>query len=101
MKAVKYEKDAVLIQDGNIKVWIDIWIENEDVICDWNKYIFLLTDSKDVELKNWQENIENFLDATSVALETLVKFDIISQNDNDKWHQTENYFNTKGSIDIV
>ena len=27
MKAIKYEKDAVLIQDGKIKAWVDIWIE--------------------------------------------------------------------------
>jgi hypothetical protein len=32
MKAIKHENGSVLIQDGNIKAWVDVWIENEDVI---------------------------------------------------------------------
>lgn len=67
MKAIKYEKNAVLIQDGKIKAWVDIWIENEDVICDWNQNNFVVTDLKDVALKNWQDNLEHFEDATSLA----------------------------------
>ena len=67
MKAIRYEKDAVLIQDGNIEAWVDIWIENEDVICDWNKYIFLMTDPKEVALKKWQDNLDHFEDAVSLG----------------------------------
>lgn len=22
---------------GNMNAWVDIWIENEDIICDWNQ----------------------------------------------------------------
>ena len=100
MKAIRYEKDAVLIQDGNIKAWVDIWIENEHVICDWNKYIFIMTDSKDVALKKWQDNLDHFEDAVSLARETLENAGIIYQDDNDKWHQTEKYHTTKGFIPI-
>jgi hypothetical protein len=44
MKAIKYENDSVLIQDRNIKAWLDIRIENDDVICDWNQNDFVMTD---------------------------------------------------------
>lgn len=98
MKAIRYEKDAVLIQDGNIKAWVDIWIENEDVICYWNKYIFIMTDSNDVALKKWQDNLDHFEDATSLAIEILENAEIIYQDENAKWHQTEKYHTTKGSI---
>ena len=90
MKAIRYEKDAVLIQDGKIKAWVDIWIENEDVICDWNQNDFVMTDLKDVALKNWQDNLEHFEDATSLARETLEKAEIIYQDENAKWHSTSN-----------
>ena len=42
MKAIRYEKDAVLVQKGKIKAWVDVWIDKEEVISDWNKYIFFL-----------------------------------------------------------
>lgn len=98
MKAIRYEKDAVLIQDGNIKAWVDIWIEN--VTCDWNQNDFVMTDPKDVALKNWQDNLEHFEDAISLARETLEKQGIIYQDENGKWHQTEKFYTTKGSIPI-
>jgi hypothetical protein len=100
MKAIKYEKDAVLIQDGKIKAWVDIWIEYEDVICDWNQNNFVMTDLKDVALKNWQDNLEHFEDATSLARETLENAGIIFQDENAKWHQTEKYHTMRGSIAI-
>lgn len=100
MKAIKYEKDAVLIQDGKIKAWVDIWIEYEDVICDWNQNDFVMTDLKDVALKNWQDNIEHFEDATTIAREVLENAGIIYQDENCKWHQTEKYHTMKGSIPI-
>jgi hypothetical protein len=100
MKAIKYEKNAVLIQDGKIEAWFDIWIEKEDIICDWNQNDFVMTDPKDVALKNWQDNLEHFEDSTSIARETLEKFGIIYQDNNGKWHQTEKYHSFKGSIPI-
>ena len=86
MKAIRYEKDAVLIQSGKIKAWVDVWIEKEDVICNWNKYIFILSDEEDIALKKWQENLENFEDATCLAIETLVAAKLIYQDKNAKWH---------------
>ena len=92
MKAIKYEKDAVLIQDGKINAWVDLWVENGDVICDWNQ--------NDVALKKWQDNLEHFEDATTISREALENVGIIYQDENGKWHQTEKYHTTKGSISI-
>ncbi len=100
MVAIKYEKDAVLIQDGKIKAWVDIWIENEDVICDWNQNDFVITDPNDVALKNWQDNLEHFEDAISIAREALENAGIIFQDENGRWHQTEKYHTMKVSISI-
>ncbi|MFZ4796290.1 MAG: hypothetical protein ACOYMA_02280 [Bacteroidia bacterium] len=101
MKAIRYEKEAVLIQDEKIKVWVDVWIENEDIICDWNQNDFVLTDKNDVALKNWQDNLENFEDAISLAKETLENAKIIFQDKNAKWHTSEKYHTIKGSIIIL
>lgn len=40
MKAIQYGKDAGLVQKGKIKAWVDVLIDEEDVISNWNKYIF-------------------------------------------------------------
>ncbi len=100
MKAIRYEKDTVLVQKGKIKAWVDVVIEKDEVVCDWNKYIFYLSRKSDVILRNWQDQIENFEDATNLAIETLEKQGIIYQDDNGKWHQTEKYHTTKGSFPI-
>ncbi len=98
MKAIKYEKDAVLIQDRKIKVWIDIWITNDDVSCDWNQKDFIMTDPNDVVLKKWQDNLEHFEDASTLATETLEKQGIIYQDDSSKWHQTDKLHAILGSV---
>jgi hypothetical protein len=100
MKAIRYEKDAVLIQDGKIKAWVDVWVENGDVISDWNQNDFIMTDLNDVALKKWQDNLEHFEDATSLAIEILENTGIIYQDKNAKWYQTDKFHSTKGSIAI-
>lgn len=100
MKVIRYEKDSVLIQKGKIKAWVDVLIEKEVVISDLNKYIFYLYRKSDIILRNWQDEIKNFEDATNLAIETLEKFGIIYQDYNDKWHQTDKFHTTKGSIPI-
>ena len=51
-------------------------------------------------LKNWQDNLEHFEDATSIALHTLENTGIIRQDENDKWFQTEKYHSIKGAFAI-
>ena len=86
MKAIKYEKGHVLIQDGKIKAWVDVLIENEDVSCNWNQNMFFMENPSDVALKKWQDNLENFEDATILAIETLENARIIYQDTNGKWY---------------
>ena len=50
-------------------VWVDVWKESDDLMADWNKYIFHLNNSLDIEIKNFQDNIDNFDLATSLAIE--------------------------------
>ena len=89
MKVVKIEPQAVLIQDQDIEAWVDVWIEEEDVQCDWNQYIFFDNDPKDQALKEWQENTDNFIMATDLAIEALEKAGIIRQAENGKWYNAE------------
>lgn len=100
MKAIRYEKDAVLVQKGKIKAWVDVWIDKEEVISDWNKYIFFSNQKSDLVLRSWQDEVENFEEATTLAIETLEKLGIIYQEENGKWHHTEKYHTMKGAIPI-
>ena len=42
MKAIRYEKDTVLVQKGKIKAWVDVVVSKGELSYDWNKYIFFL-----------------------------------------------------------
>lgn len=87
MEAIKYEKDkdggSVLIKDGEIETWVDVTIDNEDVMCDWNKYIFHLNNPKDVKIGEWQSR--NFDEASSLAIAKLEAEKIIQQRHDGKW----------------
>ncbi|MEY3311795.1 MAG: hypothetical protein RL348_1128 [Bacteroidota bacterium] len=87
MKVVKIEPQSVLIQDKNIKAWIDVWVEDEDVQCEWNQYIFNTNNSKDQALKKWQEN--NFEMASSLAIYALETAGIIIQDENGEWYNAD------------
>ncbi len=100
MKAIPYQKDAVLIQKGKIKAWVDVWIKDQDVHCDWNQYIFYLDNESDVILRKWQDNLENFEDAICLAREVLETQGIIYQDDAGKWHQTQKYHTMTDSLPI-
>jgi hypothetical protein len=43
--------------------------DTEDATCDWNQYIFFLTDEDDVLRKTIQESCDVYEMASSVALE--------------------------------
>lgn len=97
MKAIKYEKDTVLIQEGNIKAWVDVVVYDGNLNYDWNKFIFFLNRKEDVALRKWQDIAENFEDATNLAIETLEEVGIIYLGENDRWQVTEKYHTTKGA----
>lgn len=99
MKAISYTTSgSVLIQTKKFQTWVDVWITDNDVICNWNQNNFVLTDLDEVSLKKWQEKLNNFEKATDLAVYTLEKFGIILQDENGNWHQTEKYNTIKGAI---
>jgi len=85
----KDSSNAVLVscKELNVELWIDVSIEDNDVIADWNKYIFYLNNSEDVRIKAIQENSWNFELFTSVAIDYLEKNNVILQDDNGKWSE--------------
>ena len=94
MQVIKIEKDAlqkyltvygvsVLIQDGNIKSWVDVWVDEGELRYDWNKYIFFKGDGG---IREWQDSADNFMEATDLAVETSVREGYISQDEQAQWH---------------
>ena len=45
------EHGSVLVRSekANIELWMDVWTEDGEILCDWNKYIFRTDDSDDME----------------------------------------------------
>ena len=100
MKAIRYEKDTVLIQEGKIKAWVDVLVNDGKLYIDWNKMTYYLWKKEDVILREWQDKDENFDQATNLAVDTLLNLGIIYIDEGEKWHQTEKFHTTKGSIPI-
>jgi hypothetical protein len=100
MKAIRYEKDTVLIKKGKIQAWVDVVVYDDELYVDWNKMIYYTNDKEDMKLQKWQNKAQNFDKATDLAVETLINLGIIYIDYDDKWHQTEKYYTTKGSIAI-
>ena len=71
IKAISIDKNGSVLIDTEqgFNVWVDVWEEEGELISDWNKYIFHLNCEEDIKIKNFQENTENFIEATEKALE--------------------------------
>ena len=69
------------------RYWLDVSYQPEykDVDIDWNQYIFYLTDSNDVERKEFQENCDNFDEASSEVVSALEKVGELCQNYSGDW----------------
>lgn len=84
MQVIKIEEGgSVLIKDGDIESWVDVWVRDGELCCGWNKYIFYLDDE---EQQVWQDNPDNFDIATSLAIEALEKEKQIYQDTTGKWY---------------
>ena len=58
-----------MILKKGFNVWVDVWKDGDDLTADWNKYIFYLNCDEEVKIKNFQENCENFIEATEEAID--------------------------------
>jgi hypothetical protein len=70
MVAIKINNAGTVLVDTKkgFNVWVDVWVENGEILADWNQYIFYTNCEKDMEIKKFQEVCENFDEATSVAI---------------------------------
>lgn len=91
LKIVKFERSedwiSVLVEDTTEKIqtWMDVWIEDDDLMTDWNKYIFFTEDKNDMKEKEYQETDGNFENVNDVVLEFLNNKKFIIQNDDGSW----------------
>jgi hypothetical protein len=76
MKAIKIDENGSVLIDTKkgFNVWVDVWKDEDgDLIADWNKYIFHLDRDEDIEIKSFQENCDNFIEATDLAIDVYEK----------------------------
>ncbi len=71
MKAIKIDKTGSVLIDTNkgFNVWVDVWKDADGLTADWNKYIFHLNNENDINIKAFQEDCSNFIEATEVAID--------------------------------
>jgi hypothetical protein len=67
------------------KVWMDVYVQDGDVLCDWNQYIFMTDNSSDVARSEFQDDVNNFELLSSLAVQKLQEENIIRQDENGKW----------------
>lgn len=74
MKAIKIDDSgSVLVKAKNgIEVWVDILEQDGEYIAEWNKYIFYLDNPQDVKIREFQENCDNFIEATEIAIDYYI-----------------------------
>ena len=71
MKVIKKDSTgAVLIDTGEgFNVWMDIYKDSGELVCEWNKYIFFENNSLDMQIRAFQDDINNFDICSSLAIE--------------------------------
>lgn len=87
MKIVDFEDEAVAFQTPVGKVWMDVYVTDGDVLCDWNQYIFRTDNSNDVARSEFQDDVSNFELLSSLAVEKL-QFERKIEFDGEKWLKT-------------
>lgn len=64
---------SVCLEHKGMNVWIDVWEEDNDIRVEWNKYIFFLDNPIDLEIKAFQENIDNAREAFELAIDYYIQ----------------------------
>ena len=85
MELIKTESEngigqAIQIEKDGLKVWFDVYKQNDEITGDWNKYIFDLKNSEDLEIKQFQENSENYSEILDLAIAEYEKFEEFTPN---------------------
>jgi hypothetical protein len=88
MKAIKHEGNSIdgfSIQIGTDKgfnVWVDVDVYKGDVRVDWNQYIFHLDNKEEAMRMEFQDNADNFMECSSLALSYLEDKGLLKQDHN-------------------
>ena len=64
---------SVCIEHKGMNIWVDVWEEDNDIRVEWNQYIFFLDNPIDLEIKAFQENIDNASEAFELATEYYIQ----------------------------
>lgn len=66
--------------------WMDVSVENDDIIVEWNQYIFDLTNSKDVARREFQDSVDNYNEYSSLAVQYLEDNNFVYQDYKARWY---------------
>ena len=76
-------------------LWMDVWLSKDgEVMCDWNKYIFYLNNSNDVEEMKLQRDFDVFDAFSSAAIEYFESFNLNEGGDMKPKSKTEETYIT-------
>jgi hypothetical protein len=75
-------------KDSKRRYWLDISLDEKyhDLEVEWNQYIFYLTDPDDVERKEFQEDDDNFDEASSEAVCILENLEEVFIGEDGDWY---------------
>jgi hypothetical protein len=71
MKAIKIDNTGGVLIDTKkgFNVWMDVCKDGDELTADWNQYIFHLDNEDDVKIKTFQEDCNNFIEASEEAID--------------------------------
>lgn len=74
MKVIKIDENGSVLIDTKkgFNVWVDVWENENDILAEWNKYIFFHHCAEDMEIKSFQENIENYEICAGLAIDYYI-----------------------------
>lgn len=81
LKVIKIEYDNITKETGsaqihdtenNLKIWLDFFTDiNNETVFEWNKYIFFKNCIYDMQIKEYQDNIDNFMNCSELVREFI------------------------------
>ena len=62
LKLNRTEGSLLIRVENRLNLWVDFWYEGSDLTIDWNKYIFFLHSETDLQIREFQNNADNFME---------------------------------------
>lgn len=90
----------ILDEASGMKFWIEISVHNNDVIADWNQYIFMDNNEDDIIRKEIQDSIDVATLAFDCAVNYLLKKRCLYQSENGNWYESFEYWRNPTPAEI-